>query len=367
MINRMKLRVRLTLLMAIILFIACSVLTFSLVYSANKIYQPISAIPSPTGAIVENRVQTEDAIEQKVKNDKELQLVSLVSIIIVFITGVGATYIVAGKALAPITKLSREIEKIDENNLFTMVQKPKAHDEIAVLSTSFNNMINKLEKAFAVQKQFSANVAHELKTPLAAIISKIEVCKLDENPTSQEYNETLDDILYNTERLSGLVSDLLEMYAEFGLKRYTTSDLREMFNGIIEEASQNNPKSVVFDNRIDALSITGDLDLLYRAFLNLTQNAVKYNKTKGIVTISAQAEGDKIVVSVSDTGIGIPDDQLERIFDPFYCVDKSRSRLLGGNGLGLSLVKTVVEKHNGAIDVKSEIGRSTTISVTLPQ
>ena len=367
MIKKIKLRTRLTLLMALVLFCACSILTFTLVTSADKIYQPLTAKPTQTGSIVEGYSNSGVENTQKEKYDKELRVVSLISIISVFIIGVGATYIIAAKALRPITKLSREIEKIDENNLFVSVQETQSNDEIAALSTTFNNMIGKLEKAFASQKQFSANAAHELKTPLAAIITKIEVCQLDENPSTQEYKKTVDDVLQSAERLNALINDLLEMYADDGLRNNEAFDLREMFCAIIDEISKTNPKSVTFDNQIGALDLIGNRDLLYRAFLNITHNAAKYNKPNGTVTLSAQSVAEGIRVIVVDTGIGIPSDQLEKIFDPFYCVDKSRSRVLGGNGLGLSLVKTIIEKHGGEIAVESEVGVSTTISVILQQ
>jgi signal transduction histidine kinase len=366
--NKQTLRTRLTLFMAIILICACSVLTFTLVYSAVEIYQPVSARPSETGSIIEISQQAEDIHSQQ---NKTFQIISFISIILVFFTGVGATYLMAGKALRPITRLSREIERIDENNLFISLPETKAetksNDEVALLSTAFNSMISKLDKAFASQKRFSANAAHELKTPLAAMISRIEVCRLDKNPTAQEYEETLDDVLQNAERLSSLVNDLLEIHADFDLQSHETFDIGEMFRTIVDEVLRNNAKAVIFDNRIKPHTVTGNRDLLYRAFLNLVQNAVKYNKPNGSVALSSQAAADNVQISISDTGIGIPEDQLDKIFDPFYCVDKSRSRALGGSGLGLSLVKTIIEKHKGEISAKSEAGTSTTFTVTLPQ
>jgi signal transduction histidine kinase len=184
--------------MAIILFCACMVLTFTLIYSADKIYQPKTAKPSPNGGIISEDVQANDFET----NNYAFRLVSLVSIVLVFVIGTGATYAMAGKSLSPITKLSRDIETIDENNLFMPVSNTTSGDEVSKLSVSFNSMIRKLEKAFISQKNFSANAAHELKTPLAAIISRIEVCQLDENPTPLEYKDTLNDVLQSAERLS---------------------------------------------------------------------------------------------------------------------------------------------------------------------
>jgi signal transduction histidine kinase len=350
--------------MAIILFCACAVLTLTLVYSAVKIYRPMSARPSETGAIVTNARQADNTNAQQ---DRDFQIVSFISIVLVFFVGVGATYIMAGKALSPITKLSRAIERIDESNLSMPVPETTPNDEVAILSAAFNSMIGKLEKAFSSQKRFSANAAHELKTPLAAMISRIEVCKLDKSPTLQEYSETLDDVLQNAERLCALVNGLLDMHADFGTKGREIFDVSEMFGSIIDEASRSNSKAVIFDNRIKPCPLAGNRVLLYRAFLNIVQNAVKYNKLNGRVTLSSQVTADKIRISISDTGIGIPNDQLDKVFEPFYCVDKSRSRALGGSGLGLSLAKTIIEKHNGEIAVKSEAGLSTTVAIALPR
>jgi signal transduction histidine kinase len=286
---------------------------------------------------------------------------------LVFAVGAGAVYAIAGKALKPITKLCRDIEAVDENNLFVPVGETASGDEVAKLSASFNRMIGKLEKAFVSQKNFSANAAHELKTPLAAMISRIEVCRLDEKPSPREYGKTLDDILQNAERLSALVGDLLEMNTEPFIERPEDINVKMMFGQIIDDISKNNPKNVRFDNRAGEIHLSGDKRLLYRAFLNIAANAVKYNRPDGMVTISAQGNGGNAVISVSDTGIGIPADQLDRIFEPFYCVDRSRSRRLGGSGLGLSLAEAIIKKHGGGIRAESEAGAFTTVTVTLPQ
>lgn len=364
MLRHMKLRTRLTIFMAIILFFACSVLALTLTYSADKIYQSQTATASPFGSIIVNNSQANTG---KDRSNDTFRIVSLISIVLIFVTGTGVTYATAGKVLGPITKLSHNIETIDENNLFMPVSETKSGDEVSKLSASFNNMISKLEKAFISQKNFSANVAHELKTPLAAMISRIEVCQLDENPSPLEYKDTLDDVLQSAERLGALVSDLLAMNTETFIEKRESIDVKQMFEHIIEDVSQNNPKGVRFNNLANGINIFGDRSLLYRVFLNIVQNAVKYNKPDGSVTISAATNGENTIIAISDTGIGIPMDQLDRIFDPFYCVDKSRSRQLGGSGIGLALVKAIIEKHGGKIHADSELGMHTTITVILPQ
>ena len=272
-----------------------------------------------------------------------------------------------GKTLRPLEELSNAIEKTDENNLFLKVHEPNSNDEVAKLSVSFNNMVSKLEKAFVAQKNFSANAAHELKTPLTAMIACVECCLLDEFPTPLEYRETLEDVLQNAERLSTLVSDLLKMNMDEAMILREKIDVKKMFEEIIAELSDDVGGNIRIDNHVGNITLHGDKGLLNRAFSNLIHNAVKYNRPGGTVEILAAQIDDTIVISILDTGIGISSDQIDKIFSPFYCVDKSRSRELGGSGLGLSIVKSIVDKHGGIVRVQSTLGTSTTVTVTLPK
>jgi signal transduction histidine kinase len=354
--------------MASILFVACTALTFSSIYSANRVYKPHDReqydLFAPDNNFMREDKRTENVDERRISENDHFAIISFISVVLVFILGTTATYVIAGRALKPITKLSRDIGTIDENNLFMQLEKPTVNDEVSRLSASFNRMIDRLEKACISQKNFSANAAHELKTPLAAMISSIEVCQLDENPTPQEYKQTLNDVLQNAERLSGLVNDLLAMNSDNTILR-DKFDLQEMFGQIIHDNLQND-KNVRLDNQINGIALSGDKNLLYRAFFNLAYNAVKYNKQNGTVTFSAKKNTEEVIIKISDTGIGVPAGQLDKIFDPFYCVDKSRSRQLGGSGLGLSIVKAIIEKHGGNIHAESEINNGAVITVNLP-
>ena len=360
MLNNLRLRTRLTLFMAIILFCVCMVLTTTLILSAEKIYHQ-TAMPSQHGTVISptDNIETSDS-------NSTFRLVSFVSILLVFIVGTGATYIIAGKALSPITKLSRNIEMIDENYLFMPVSETISGDEVSKLSLSFNSMISKLEKAFITQKNFSANTAHELRTPLAAIISRIEVCQLDDVPSQQEYQDTLSDVLQSAERLNTLVNDLLEMTNGSLNDVVERIDLKNMFEHIISDVAGKNIENIKYINLVDDIHISGNKRLLIRAFLNLIQNATKYNKPDGTVEISTELNENSVIIKIKDSGIGIPSNQLDRIFEPFYCVNESRSRQFGGSGLGLALAKTIIEKHGGEICAKSELGSYTTIIVRLP-
>jgi len=358
--RRMPLRRRIMLLnMAVLLIVGAILVTISII-TASQTYGHITRAPADGQAALE-RDGSPQANQAGV-----FSVILLISAGGVILLAVGATYWMSAKSLKPVTDLSREIERIDENNLFLRVESASSNDEIATLSTSFNHMIGKLEKAFTAQKSFSANAAHELKTPLAAMISAIDVCRLDSKPTSREYEETLDEVYQNAIRLNDLVNNLLSMNEQSDLRREHFA-ARQMFEQIISELSNENTKQVSIDNQISDTDICGEKALIYRAFLNIVHNALKYNKPDGTVRISANEKNQYTFITVSDTGIGIPQDQLGEVFEPFYCVDKSRSRALGGSGLGLSVVKAIVDRHGGEIRVESELGAFTNVTVILPK
>ncbi|MCQ6268621.1 HAMP domain-containing histidine kinase [Fictibacillus sp. WQ 8-8] len=287
--------------------------------------------------------------------------------ILIIASGTGITYMVTGRALQPVTDLSKEIEEIDENNLYRQVQVPPPKDEVASLSVSFNRMIHKLEKSFLAYKHFSANAAHELKTPLAAMLARIEVVQLSDPPILEEYTEALEDMRSNVERLNSIVNDLLQMNSNMNGFRRVIFGANELFETIISEFFlEIQRKHIHIEVHLEDVMLYGEKNLLHQAFSNILHNAIKYNKENGSIRITAVHHSDTTCITFADTGIGIPEDQIDKIFDPFYCVDKSRSRELGGNGLGLSIVKAVIDKHDGSIQVQSEAGVATTFVIQLP-
>jgi signal transduction histidine kinase len=291
----------------------------------------------------------------------------LLCVILIIASGTGITYMVTGRALKPVTDLSKEIEEIDENNLYIQVQVPPSKDEVASLSVSFNRMIHKLQKSFLAYKHFSANAAHELKTPLAAMLARIEVVQLSDPPIFEEYTEALEDMRSNVERLNSIVHDLLQMNADMNGFRRVIFGANELFQTIISEFSlEIQRKHIHIEVHLEDALLYGERNLLHQAFSNILHNAIKYNEENGSIQITAVHDSQTTCITITDTGIGIPEDQIDKIFDPFYCVDKSRSRELGGNGLGLSIVKAVIDKHDGSIQVQSEAGLGTTFVIQLP-
>jgi signal transduction histidine kinase len=360
-LNKITLRLRLTMLTALTLTAVCMLLTLTQVitYSYTEPAANFNAGVNP------HLDSTPD--NPLIEENHDFIYSSIVYMFIMIALGSGACYFIAGKALKPVADLSESIENIDENKLFQPLEGFDTNDEVARLAASFNRMIKKLEKSFHHQKHFSANAAHELKTPLAGIIANIEVLQLDENPTLQEYKEVLNDTLANAQRLSILVHDLLKMSNTLHIDSCESFEAKEMFDEIILALTESSKvKNVRIANHISNV-LFGEKALLQRAFLNLVQNAVKYNKMNGEVVISATQNDDFVTVHIQDSGIGIPVDERESIFEPFYRVDSSRSRELGGSGLGLSIVKTIVEKHNGKIFVDSELGGFSKITIVLPK
>ncbi len=369
-LNNISIRWRLTLIMAIILIFAN--LLFALISimlardtydiskeEVHKIYDNFQIIKTETG-------ETKLAVIKR-EQDDEFAMKNLAYAILIILTGSAATYFISGMALRPILSLNKEVKNLDENNLHIRVNVPKVKDEIWDLAISFNSMVNRLEKAFILQKNFSANAAHELKTPLAGIISSIEVLQMDEVIDTEECLEVLNDVLFNAERLSQLVNNLLEINRELTdltLERFDLDKLLDVV--ILENQTELLNKEIQLKRQIDSINIKGDKHLLQRVFSNLLNNSIKYNKKGGYIDICAVYNKDCVVVTIKDTGVGIPASDLDKVFEPFYCVDKSRSRELGGSGLGLSIVKAIVEKHNGNIEVESIVGENTTFILTLP-
>ncbi|MHB8061053.1 MAG: HAMP domain-containing sensor histidine kinase [Ruminiclostridium sp.] len=280
--------------------------------------------------------------------------------------GIVAVYIVSGKALKPLSDLNNAVIKITENNLEKHIAAVNTDDEIGDLTRSFNAMLDRLEQSFLRQKRFSANVAHELKTPLATINAGIQVLQLDENPTVADYQETLGITQRNIKRLINVVNDLLSLSNESLDESNETIDIKNMFKHIMSELQPLCiEKNIEASCEFELDTVKGNVTLVNRAFYNLVENAIKYNHPNSKVLIKTFFEEGTGKICISDTGIGIPKEDIDRIFEPFYCVDKSRSRKMGGAGLGLSIVKAITEKHRWSIVVNSTVDIGTTIIVVM--
>ena len=289
------------------------------------------------------------------------------------------TYFVSRRALVPLRKLSRQINKIEAENLSESLEVPATDDEIALLTGSFNKMLSRLDDAFTVQKQFAASAAHELRTPLAVMQTNLEVFARKKSPTVNEYQDVFRMIQEQTERLSHLSEVLLDMTGIQSIERSDSISLAvladEVCCDLISIAEQKDVELLQEDG--DS-TVTGSYLLLYRAVYNLVENAIKYNHPGGKVTIriiqkpyvleqSLQSlSTDCAFVEISDTGIGISPEYQKKIFEPFFRVDKSRSRAMGGAGLGLALVSEIALQHGGQVKVLESSNKGSTIALILP-
>lgn len=293
-----------------------------------------------------------------------LQSIAVAALFVLF--GLALIYFITGKALKPVRNLSSTVKRINENNLYEKLKEPGTKDEIASLTTSYNQMLERLATSFAIQKNFAANAAHELRTPLTTTKAGIQVLEMDEEPTLEDYKEAVETAKESNERLIRIVDNLLMLTRQANESFQEMVGLKQLFHEINDELMPYAQRAGVELEIADCSGVMkGNRTLLYRAVYNLVENGIKYAGNGSRVTIAGGDNKNRTIIMVSDTGPGIPSEALEHIFEPFYRVDKSRSRAIGGSGLGLSIVKGIIEKHNGRISVDSKTGKGTTFTVEL--
>ena len=285
----------------------------------------------------------------------------------VTIVSAAIAYFVSGQALKPLRKLSQQAEKIDQDSISDIRLSEDTVKEFRQLSISVNLMLDRLSESFAMQRQFSGNAAHELRTPLAIMQTKLELFAAEHKNLEGDTAELVRSQAEQLDRLSRLVHTLLEMSNLSSAPRSDRIELAPLVEEIITDltplASQND---ITMEQDCDNVVITGSDALIYRLAFNLIENAVKYNRRGGSVSVSVHKENNDVVVRVSDTGFGIPEEYRESIFQPFFRVDKSRSRQMGGVGLGLALVHEIAVLHGGSVRTEPGNKVGTVFIVTLP-
>ena len=285
----------------------------------------------------------------------------------VTIVSAAIAYFVSGQALKPLRKLSQQAEKIDQDSISDIRLNEDTVKEFRQLSVSVNLMLDRLSESFAMQRQFSGNAAHELRTPLAIMQTKLELFAAEHKNLEGDTAELVRSQAEQLDRLSKLVHTLLEMSNLSSAPRSDRIELAPLVEEIITDltplASQND---ITMEQDCDNVVITGSDALIYRLVFNLIENAVKYNRRGGSVSVSVHKENSDVVVRVSDTGCGIPEEYRESIFQPFFRVDKSRSRQMGGVGLGLALVHEIAVLHGGSVRAEPGNKSGTVFIVTLP-
>ncbi len=275
-------------------------------------------------------------------------------------------YFVSGRALRPLRTFVAQVEKVQPDNLADMKITEEVLPEFRQFSDSFNQMLERLDEGFTAQRQFTGNAAHELRTPLALMQAQVELFSAEHPDVLPETADFLRLLREQTERMTQMTRTLLEMC---GLQAVPCTDhielgpmIDEIFADLAPLAEKNN---ITLEREGDGV-MTGSDTLIYRLLFNLTENAIKYNRPGGSVRLSVTPEPEKLLIRVSDTGRGIPEHFQRSVFQPFFRVDKSRSREYGGVGLGLSLVWEIVKLHGGTVCVENSSEAGTTVAVSLP-
>ena len=278
------------------------------------------------------------------------------------------TFFISGHALKPLCDFSKKIEEVQAQNLSDSRIEENKFSDLNQLSVSYNKMLERLSEAFKLQRQFTANAAHELRTPLAVMQLQIDLYNSSKHPNNDtSAQQTISMITEQTERLSKMVRTLLDMSELQTIARdeeIAISALVEEVLADLEPLAQE--KGINLIEKCDNVLLMGSDILIYRLVYNLVENAIKYNFSGGTVTVNATQQNSQLHLTVEDTGNGIPEELKERIFEPFFRLDKSRSRELGGVGLGLALVREIVRVHNGSILVKNNANSGTTFEVIFP-
>ena len=383
--KKISLQWKLTLLTTVLITILCGFLTFFLYKNGVYYFDTLQESVTEQGAAPEALYidipddAWDDFVAQfsmKVYNSKsDYRSRSLLITVIVALIGGAATYFISGRALKPLREFSETVEKVQAQNLTDYTIEENKIAELDRLRKSFNKMLMRLSVSFETQRQFTGNAAHELRTPLALIQAQLDLYHAAEHPESTTAaEETIQMVTEQNERLSKLVRTLLDMSE---LQTVARNDRIEL-HGLIEEvltdleplAQEKNIELIQKSHRggekaDEELFLTGSDILIYRMLYNLVENAIKYNQKDGTVTVSAIKEKNEVVLTVSDTGNGIDEAFRTQIFEPFFRIDKSRSRELGGVGLGLTMVREVVRVHDGTIKVYANKNKGTTFEVKM--
>lgn len=305
---------------------------------------------------------------QVYNNKADYKKSSLLFSILLSLLGGVITFFISGHALKPLCDFSKKIEEVQAQNLSDSRIEENKFSELNQLSVSYNKMLERLSEAFKLQRQFTANAAHELRTPLAVMQLQIDLYNSSKHPDNDtSAQQTISMITEQTERLSKMVRTLLDMSELQTIARdeeIAISALVEEVLADLEPLAQE--KGINLIEKCDNVLLMGSDILIYRLVYNLVENAIKYNFSGGTVTVTATQQNSQLHLTVEDTGNGIPEELKERIFEPFFRLDKSRSRELGGVGLGLALVREIVRVHNGSILVKNNANSGTTFEVIFP-
>ena len=304
---------------------------------------------------------------QVYNNKADYRKNSLIITAVLALLGGVATYFISGHALRPIREFSDKIEKVQAQNLADSRIEENQVKELNQLSVSYNRMLERLSDAFEIQRQFTANAAHELRTPLALMQVQLDLYHSNSHPGNDaDTVQMIKMVTEQNDRLNKMVKTLLDMSELQTVGRDDEIILDALVDEVLEDLEPlAEGKNIRLIGKCKDITMVGSDILIYRLVYNLVENAIKYNHSGGQVTVTADRKEKHVYLSVEDTGAGIPEELKERVFEPFFRVDKSRSRELGGVGLGLALVREIVRVHDGSITVKSNPSGGTIFEVVL--
>ena len=375
--KRISLQWRITLMTVLLIGVTCVAMNLLLCFSGVYYMDTIVDGLQGGGTVILNEEGTASFDPQLVAPDDELTIVVdgaqgrfratnwYITAAVTLLSGILA-YFVSGRALKPLRSFASQVEMVQMNNLADMKIDEDVLPEFKQLSHSFNQMLERLNTAFAAQRQFTGNAAHELRTPLALMQAQLELFSAEHPAVLPQTAEFLTLLREQTERLTQMTRTLLEMSNLQQVARNERIQLAPMIEEIFTDlAPLSDKRGVTLTAEGDGI-MTGSDALIYRLIFNLTENAVKYNRPGGSVRVSVTQEPEKLLLRVSDTGCGIPEEYQRSIFQPFFRVDKSRSREYGGAGLGLALVWEIAELHGGSVWVEESSEKGTAIAVGLP-
>ena len=304
---------------------------------------------------------------QVYNNKADYRKNSLIITAVLALLGGVATYFISGHALRPLREFSDKIEKVQAQNLADSRIEENQVKELNQLSVSYNRMLERLSDAFEIQRQFTANAAHELRTPLALMQVQLDLYHSNSHPDNDaDTVQMIKMVTEQNDRLNKMVKTLLDMSELQTVGRDDEIILDALVDEVLEDLEPlAEGKNIRLIGKCKDITMVGSDILIYRLVYNLVENAIKYNHSGGQVTVTADRREKHVYLSVEDTGAGIPEELKERVFEPFFRVDKSRSRELGGVGLGLALVREIVRVHDGSITVKSNPSGGTIFEVVL--
>lgn len=383
----LSLRGKIVVMASVVVAAACLFLTVISITSANKYMRSLvsydttssvqgaSAPHSSQGSSMEDWLPSQGEASPPVSDIEENQVAFQVimntfarnvvfAMLLTILVLAAALYFLAGRILRPLSHLTQFMCSIDDKNMCHRVDLPRSKDEVYRLTQSFNNMMDRLEGSYTAQKNFAANAAHELKTPLSIMKTSLQVLELQDSPSREDYIECTDDVRQSMDRLIQTVESLTTLTSPSLKDETETVNVLSIAHQIKTDLSPlADEKGIRITVTGDTLRLTYNKDLFYRILFNLVENAVKYNRSGGHVNVTVSDRERYILIQ--DSGIGMGPQAIQNIFEPFYRSDLSRSQNIPGSGLGMSIVKTIMDRYGGSLEIDSALGKGTEIKLKI--